>query len=292
MLAILLAALMLYSACGISSFADRNPQSQTPLPKEDGDALQDGDLWFDAEGWFETIELYQVYEFLVREDADYYLEDEGNAIVIADGDALWYGFKDGVIPPGAEIEEDQLAPAFIFDFLCAHGETGPRWSLLPEGTEEGTCQICLDEMLVYYAAHCDIKTAAYGGINALLRKLRAAGIGAAVVTNKAQNAAQTLCDAKFEGLIPLVIGGAEGRRFKPAPDGVFAAMKTLGASPETTVYVGDSDVDMQTAANAGLPAVGVLWGFRDREDLEPYHPLALAATPEELGELLIGRRSR
>ncbi|MBQ6019306.1 MAG: HAD-IA family hydrolase [Clostridia bacterium] len=158
---------------------------------------------------------------------------------------------------------------------------------VPEGTDEETCRICLDEMLVFYAAHCDIKTAAYDGINALLRKLREAGIGAAVVTNKAQNAAQLLCEEKFHGLVGVVIGGDPGRRYKPAPDGVFDAMKTLGAAPETTVYVGDSDVDMQTAANAGLPAVGVLWGFRDREDLEPYHPLALAATPEELERILI-----
>ncbi len=163
---------------------------------------------------------------------------------------------------------------------------------VPEHTDGQTFEHCLSEMLAYYADHCDIKTAAYEGVNELLRSLRASGVAAAVVTNKAQNAAQTLCDAKFEGLIPLVIGGAEGRRFKPAPDGVFDAMKTLGASPETTVYVGDSDVDMQTAENAGLPAVGVLWGFRGREDLEPYHPFALAATPEELGEILIGRRSR
>ena len=158
---------------------------------------------------------------------------------------------------------------------------------VPEGTDEETYNICLDEMLVYYAAHCDIKTAAYDGINALLRRLHEAGIGAAVVTNKEQTAAQTLCDAKFEGLIPLVIGGAPGRRFKPAPDGVLDAMKTLGADPASTVYVGDSDVDMKTAANAGLPAVGVLWGFRDREVLEPYCPIALAETVRELEEILI-----
>ncbi|MBR5428812.1 MAG: HAD family hydrolase [Clostridia bacterium] len=163
---------------------------------------------------------------------------------------------------------------------------------VPEGTDEDTYEACLAEMLEYYPAHCDIKTAAYDGINALLRELADAGIGCAIVTNKAQSAAQILCDEKFQGLVGVVIGGDPGRRYKPAPDGVFAAMEALGASGETTVYVGDSDVDMQTAANAGLAAIGVLWGFRDREDLEPYRPLAIVETPAELGEILLHRISR
>lgn len=158
---------------------------------------------------------------------------------------------------------------------------------VPEGTDEDTCKVCLAEMLEYYVAHCDIKTAPYAGIRELLQALSDAGVRTAVVTNKAQDAAEELCAAKFGGLLSCVIGAVPGRRFKPEPDGVFAAMRALGASPGSTVFVGDSNVDMETAANAGLPAIGVLWGFRDREDLEPYAPAAMVETPEALGRILL-----
>lgn len=156
-----------------------------------------------------------------------------------------------------------------------------------EGTGEEEVEQCIKEMLAYYADHCMVKTAAYPGAKALLQKLRAAGIHTAVITNKDQVAADELCAAEFDDGLSCVIGAAEGRRFKPAPDGVLAAMESLGALPSHTVYIGDSDVDMQTAKNAGLPAIGVLWGFRDRADLIPYQPMALASNFEELGKILL-----
>ncbi len=156
-----------------------------------------------------------------------------------------------------------------------------------EGTTEEETQRCIQEMLTYYAEHCAIKTAAYPGAQALLQQLRAVGLHTAVVTNKDQFAAEELCREEFADGLSCVIGAAEGRRFKPAPDGVFAAMKALGVSARETVYIGDSDVDMQTAQNAGLAAIGVLWGFRDREYLLPYHPMALVKDFDELGSILL-----
>lgn len=158
---------------------------------------------------------------------------------------------------------------------------------VPQGTDAGETALCTEEMLRYYAAHCNIKTAPYPGVNDLLQSLRDAGISTAVVTNKDQTAAEELCREKFGGRLSAVLGAREGLSLKPAPDGVFAAMKAIGAKAESTVFVGDSDVDMQTANNAGLLAVGVLWGFRDKEELLPWRPWQLAENTADLGKILL-----
>lgn len=160
---------------------------------------------------------------------------------------------------------------------------------VPEGTDEALIAECIKEMLRYYALHCNEKTAPYAGILALLKELRERKIKTAVVTNKAETAAILLGKEKFKGYLSVVIGAREGLRFKPAPDGVLTALRELNADPKTAVYVGDSDVDMQTAQNAALPAIGVLWGFRDREVLAPYHPYAMVETVSELRSLLLGK---
>ena len=155
------------------------------------------------------------------------------------------------------------------------------------GTSDEEIALCTQEMLDYYAEHCDIKTAPYPGVNELLSLLREKGIATAVVTNKDQKAAEVLCAEKFGDGLQCVVGARQNLGFKPAPDGVFAAMQEIGARAESTVYVGDSDVDMQTAANAGLPAVGVLWGFRSRTDLQPYQPAAMVRSMAELEKILL-----
>lgn len=146
---------------------------------------------------------------------------------------------------------------------------------------------CIEQMLTYYASHCNQKTAPYPGIADMLTALRANGVATAVVTNKAQIAAETLSREIFGDRLSVVVGAREGLRFKPSPDGVWTALRELGVGMEGVVYVGDSEVDMRTALNAQLPAVGVLWGFRDRSDLAPYAPLALVSSPKELEKLLL-----
>ena len=137
-LAILLTVIMIYPACGLPSFAEGEFIFVEPLPTEDGDALSDGDFWFDADGWLDSLEVFEVNGYRIGENTEYYLEDDGNTItVITAGDgpgennSIYYGFRDGVIPTDRVVTDDQLIPAFIFDYLCRHGETGPRWSWLP-----------------------------------------------------------------------------------------------------------------------------------------------------------------
>lgn len=111
-------------------------------------------------------------------------------------------------------------------------------------------------------------TAPYNGILKILSDLKANGIKIGVVSNKFDSAVKELCKKYFADLIDIAIGQADDVPKKPAPDGVFKAMRELGADKLSTIYVGDSDVDVATAKNAKLPCIGVTWGFRDREYLK------------------------
>ena len=136
----------------------------------------------------------------------------------------------------------------------------------------------------YYMAHSLDTTRPYEGIPETLEALKARGCHLAVVSNKMMAATQELCYHFFPDTIEVAIGEDEaaGIRRKPAPDTVFAALKALGVGKEDAVYVGDSDVDIQTARNAGIPCISVLWGFRDRDFLLQNGAETFISTPSEL----------
>lgn len=136
----------------------------------------------------------------------------------------------------------------------------------------------------HYAEHCEDKTAPYAGIPELLGRLRQAGVKMAIVSNKADFAVKTLAKAWFPDTIPVAIGENEaaGIRKKPAPDTVDLALKELGVAREQAAYVGDSEVDVATARNSGMPCLSVTWGFRTRETLVESGADTLIDTPEAL----------
>ena len=133
---------------------------------------------------------------------------------------------------------------------------------VPEGTPAETIQAVLDTYKPYYTAHCQNKTRPYPGIPEALAALQEK-YPIAIVSNKPDGAVKALCQQYFPGIYAL--GEDPQCPRKPAPDMVYKAMKAIGA--EKCIYVGDSEVDVLTAQNAGVPCVAVLWGFRDREDL-------------------------
>ena len=133
-----------------------------------------------------------------------------------------------------------------------------------------------------YDANCRVKTAPYPGIDALLRALRAAGCRTGIISNKPDSAVQPLYEAFFADTMDTAVGEREGIRRKPAPDTVDAALAALGMPKEGAVYVGDSDVDIQTAANAGLPCISVLWGFRSRDYLACHGATTMVERPQDL----------
>ena len=135
----------------------------------------------------------------------------------------------------------------------------------------------------YYDAHNADLSAPYPGIVALLEELQAKGLRMAVASNKYQEATVKLVKHYFPMIdFVEVLGQREGINVKPDPTIVFDILKKAGVSKEETLYVGDSGVDMQTAINAGVDAIGVTWGFRPRTELEDFHPMGLIDQAEEL----------
>lgn len=136
----------------------------------------------------------------------------------------------------------------------------------------------------YYAAHCADKTCAYEGILPLLEALKKQGIKTAVLSNKADFAVKALAKNYFDGLLLEAVGENEGAgiRKKPAPDSLFAVMERLHMTREETAYVGDSEVDIETAKNAGVDCICVTWGFRDRAHLLACGGTTLIDEPKEL----------
>ena len=136
----------------------------------------------------------------------------------------------------------------------------------------------------HYMEHSLDTTRPYEGIPELLQDLKRRGRHTAVVSNKFDAATKELCRHFFPDTIAVAVGEheAEGIRKKPAPDTVLQALSQLGVGQEGAVYVGDSDVDIQTARNSGLPCISVLWGFRDREFLLAHGAETFVSQPSEL----------
>ena len=138
----------------------------------------------------------------------------------------------------------------------------------------------------HYGAHCQDKTKEYDGITPLLKELKARGVHTAVVSNKADFAVKKLAEDYFPDLLQEAVGENEaaGIAKKPAPDSLLAVMKNLNAEQSTTVYVGDSEVDIQTAKNAGVDCISVVWGFKDEAFLKTNGAKILIKEPFEILE--------
>ena len=158
---------------------------------------------------------------------------------------------------------------------------------VPAGTNEKTILSVLADFKTTYAAICEDHTRPYDGIPNMLTALRERGIRVAVVSNKFDAATKKLCKKYFGDLVEVAIGERAGVRKKPAPDTVHEALKELGVTLDSAVYIGDSDVDIQTARNCGMPCISVTWGLRDEEFLRQSGAKALVDTPEELLGVII-----
>ncbi len=155
---------------------------------------------------------------------------------------------------------------------------------IPDGDANPDFEATFATFREHYMVHSLDTTKPYPGIMDALAELKARGCRLAVVSNKMMPATVELCKYFFPETIEVAIGEneAEGIRKKPAPDTVFAALKQLGVSGDNAVYVGDSDVDLATARNSGLPCISVLWGFRDREFLLDHGATTFITSPKEL----------
>lgn len=159
---------------------------------------------------------------------------------------------------------------------------------VPVGTSPALTEEVLEWYKGYYNDHSSIATAPYAGIPELLAALKEAGVRLAVVSNKPDRTVRELADAFFEGLFVSAVGESPAVRRKPAPDTVNAAVAAMGLEKADCVYIGDSEVDVATAANAGLDCISVSWGFRSEAQLVEAGAQLIVATPDELSEALLG----
>lgn len=158
---------------------------------------------------------------------------------------------------------------------------------VPDGTPVPVIDAVYADFSSYYEKHCADRTKPYGGMNEMLASIRAAGIKTAVVSNKDDYAVQTLARVYFPALFDAVVGVREGIKRKPAPDTVFEVMKRLGVPKEQCIYIGDSEVDIETARNAGIPCISVSWGFKGRKFLEEHDARKITDTVSGLTDLLM-----
>lgn len=158
--------------------------------------------------------------------------------------------------------------------------------VVPDGLENPRFDEVFDTFRSYYGLHCNDKTAPYPHIMELLKELKEKGYQMAIVSNKYYDGVQELKRLYFSDYIPVAIGEREGIRKKPAPDTVLAALEELGSSRERSVYVGDSEVDIATAANTGMDCIAVAWGFRTREEQEKAGGRVFADDPLDILNLI------
>ena len=183
--------------------------------------------------------------------------------------------------PQRTLEQVKLAVGEGYRVLLANS--------LPTGTTAEVIDRCTELFHQRYLSQLIHKTRPYPGILDLLQELKNRGVKTGVVSNKMDGATKEVCNHFFGSLIDAAVGDTPPRQRKPAPDNVFHLLSLLDASEETTLYVGDSNIDVHTASNAGLDFVGVTWGFRTREVLVREGASILIDEPKDLLPLLKSR---
>lgn len=181
------------------------------------------------------------------------------------------------LPPRSTEEVRKFVGNGIRNLMCR---------ALPAGTADMEIDAALADFKQHYAAHIHDCTVPYDGVPELIDSLHRQGIRIGVLSNKIDSASQQLIQHFFPDKIDVVFGEHAGIPRKPYPTSCRMVMEQLGVKPEEVLYVGDSGVDMQTANNAGLTAVGVTWGFRDREDLLRNGADMLADVPGQIVNML------
>ncbi len=156
----------------------------------------------------------------------------------------------------------------------------------PEGTPDSLFNEMIPIFREYYDRHCLDKTRPYEGITELMKALKDKGYKMAIVSNKIDSAVKELNEKFFSDYVSVAIGEKPGIRRKPAADTVLAALDELGSSQTEAVYIGDSEVDLQTARNAEIPCIAVLWGFRDKDHLVKNGAVSFAEKPLDVVSML------
>ncbi len=159
---------------------------------------------------------------------------------------------------------------------------------VPDGDENPVFEDVFGDFKKHYQIHCNDNSGPYDGIPELLHELKKRNYKLAIVSNKFMDATKELAELYFKDTIDVAIGEKEGIRKKPAPDTVIEAMRILNVKKEECVYVGDSDVDINTAKNSEMPCISVTWGFRTRKEQEEAGGKIFADRPMEIIDIIEG----
>ena len=153
---------------------------------------------------------------------------------------------------------------------------------VPDGTSDEDYEAAYKYFEGHYADHCKDKTGPYERVPEMLSELCRRGYKTAIVSNKIDFAVKELRDDFFAETVQVAVGDDLEMKNKPAPDMVYKALRELDSTPEESVYVGDTDVDLETAKNAGMDCISVSWGFRSREELESYGAKMIADKADDV----------
>lgn len=167
-----------------------------------------------------------------------------------------------------------------------HGAKYLLRSLLPENVSDGTADLILEEYKPLLKKNQNNNTRPYPGIEKLLYELKDNGITSAILSNKPDEVARGLTEIYFKDVISACLGDKPGVARKPDPEGARIVLNEIGKSPEDIIYVGDSEIDIETAKNLGAPSVGVTWGFRDFETLRAAGADFIINKPQELIDVI------
>jgi len=158
---------------------------------------------------------------------------------------------------------------------------------VPAGSSDETIDRVHGELIDYYGKHTVELTKPYDGIPEVIDRLRAAGVKTAVVSNKVDPAVTDLVHTFFEGLFDFSMGEQKGFAIKPNPDMVDEILRRSGFDRSEAVYIGDSEVDLQTAVNSKMDCIAVSWGFRGRKILEELKAETIVDSPSEIFDIII-----
>jgi phosphoglycolate phosphatase len=195
---------------------------------------------------------------------------------------LLYTIKDLYLSVNKALEKFGY-PLRTIEEVTAFVGNGIR-NLMEQACPQGIADFeeCLKYFKEYYSKHSEDNTVPYDGIMDMLKHFNEIGVKCAIVSNKFDGATKQLSEKNFGSLISVAVGEREGIRKKPAPDTVFEVLKLLGITPEEAVFVGDSDTDVETAENAGMPCISVTWGYRSREFLAERGATFFADTTKDI----------
>ena len=174
-----------------------------------------------------------------------------------------------------------------YKYMVGSGMKNLVFNALPENVrDDSTAEKAKEIMLSYYKDHYADKTCIYSGVEELLLKLKEKGIHIAVCTNKSHDMAVKVVEKLLPGMFEVIIGQSDGRPLKPDPFSVYEIIDRFGVTANETVFIGDSGVDIKTGINSKTTPIGVLWGFRDENELKENGASHIAKTPNDIYEII------